>query len=888
MTRMQRSRAALVACAVGSWLGCSEHVTEPAKQQQQTTDSMVVSDPVAQPLSGSVAFASRQVADLAGSVAAVAATDLSYVSLAVGSYPGGEIAVVTNTRTRSAILTRMRGGGLDPVAIEGEAGDVIDVVIRSSGGTTIGHFTREVPSRRKPTVVRTSPGRGKTDVPLNGSIVIVFSEPVEPTTVTRSSIRLVHNGADVAGTVRQLQGDGTEYAFTPSSPMTANTDYHIVVSQAVTDLSGDALASSTDAAFRTGTKIVGPVGSVLVSPDTVRMTTASRSYQMTAAVFDTAGTQIVDAPVTWSTDDPRGLSVSPNGRITANAEGQFQVMATSGAVIGGSTVIFTGGGPAASVALSPTPLSTSVGDVVTLTATARDASGLLLDREMTWTTSDPAIATVQETGPNLAERVGHVSGVGEGTAIITVTSGQASATTTVTVRPRRAVASVSIDKTSLSLLLGETQRVTATLADANGIPITDRPVTWVTDDPAIAVLAFSYANATSAAPMPITAMGVGTITITASAEGVSSHVTVTVSTISFSAVAAGVSHTCALDTGGALYCWGVMAEPLLPQTEFFRSYIPKRIEGAPQLAGVTSGDGFSCGLTSDGHAYCWGAGPLGNDATTSYTMTPVPVSGGLTFTSISAGAAHVCALTPEGKAYCWGDNAGLGTGVFDFDGSPVPVPVTGGLTFSSISAGSYYSCGVTTAGAAYCWGFNDSGQLGDGTTTSSASPVAVAGGLTFHSVSAGRDGVVGGSGDATCGVVTSGIVYCWGHRNHGSLGDGHDQIGVSSVPTPVVGNIIFSSVSGSGAESCGVSVASAAYCWGSNQGGELGANSASPYSTVPLAVKGEIAFAQVSVGGHHACGISTTGTVYCWGAYENLGTGQTSVSYSPVKVIGQR
>jgi alpha-tubulin suppressor-like RCC1 family protein len=58
-----------------------------------------------------------------------------------------------------------------------------------------------------------------------------------------------------------------------------------------------------------------------------------------------------------------------------------------------------------------------------------------------------------------------------------------------------------------------------------------------------------------------------------------------------------------------------------------------------------------------------------------------------------------------------------------------PVGVTGGLTFSAIAAMSYgqFTCGLATSGAVYCWGANGFGQLGNGTTTNSNVPVKVAG-----------------------------------------------------------------------------------------------------------------------------------------------------------------
>ncbi len=54
-----------------------------------------------------------------------------------------------------------------------------------------------------------------------------------------------------------------------------------------------------------------------------------------------------------------------------------------------------------------------------------------------------------------------------------------------------------------------------------------------------------------------------------------------------------------------------------------------------------------------------------------------------------------------------------------------PVLVSGGLSFASVSAGETHTCGVTTGGDAYCWGDNFEGLLGDGTTTNSSVPVRV-------------------------------------------------------------------------------------------------------------------------------------------------------------------
>src|SRR5439155_1361606 len=155
--------------------------------------------------------------------------------------------------------------------------------------------------------------------------------------------------------------------------------------------------------------------------------------------------------------------------------------------------------------------------------------------------------------------------------------------------------------------------------------------------------------------------------------------------------------------------------------------------------------------------------------------------------TLSAGSDHTCGVAGSGAAYCWGTNTygGLGDGTYG-NNRLTPVAVSGGLTFAAVSGGALYTCGVTTSGAAYCWGLNNYGQLGNGTTTFSfLTPVAVSGGLTFTAVST--------SDNHTCGVTTSGAAYCWGWNNSGGLGDGttgRDRltpVAVSGRPTVAAG-----------------------------------------------------------------------------------------------------
>ena len=326
------------------------------------------------------------------------------------------------------------------------------------------------------------------------------------------------------------------------------------------------------------------------------------------------------------------------------------------------------------------------------------------------------------------------------------------------------------------------------------------------------------------------------------------------------------------------------------------------------LASVDAGTFHSCGLTSSGTAYCWGnnhTGILGVGGTTetcasfvggevSCSAVPKPVSGGLAFISLSVANGFTCGLTTSSEAYCWGANStgrlGNGTTVT----GATPEAVSGGLTFASLSAGAGHTCGLTPSGDAYCWGANDFGQLGTtsvsetceddfvGSIPCSTVPVPVSGDLIFASISAG--------GVHTCGLTSSGEAYCWGDNVLGQLGNGA-TVGYNPNPTPfaVSGGLTFASLSTGGPDTCGVTISGTAYCWGSNAQGQLGIGFSDqlPHPT-PELVLGGLTFASVSAGVDYMCGVTTNGEAYCWGLDWDGTLGNSTIGdmSAPVPVSG--
>jgi alpha-tubulin suppressor-like RCC1 family protein len=201
--------------------------------------------------------------------------------------------------------------------------------------------------------------------------------------------------------------------------------------------------------------------------------------------------------------------------------------------------------------------------------------------------------------------------------------------------------------------------------------------------------------------------------------------------------------------------------------------------------------------------------------------------------------------------------------------------------FASVSTGGNATCGITTAGLGYCWGNNQYGQLGNGVTTNSPSPTKIAGGLALGSVT------VGGLFEFSCGLSTAGAAYCWGYNDYGQLGNGNFTNSLG--PVAVTGGLTFKSLSaGEGGHVCAVTNGGAAYCWGYNSNGQLGI-AAVAYSATPVAVSGGLSFTAISAGANgQTCGIATGGAAYCWGSNSNgeLGNGTTASASAPVPVSG--
>jgi alpha-tubulin suppressor-like RCC1 family protein len=259
--------------------------------------------------------------------------------------------------------------------------------------------------------------------------------------------------------------------------------------------------------------------------------------------------------------------------------------------------------------------------------------------------------------------------------------------------------------------------------------------------------------------------------------------------------------------------------------------------------------------------------------------TPQAIAAGTSVVPFSASVSGLAANTTYYFRAVASNNGGTAKG----DSSSFSTALPSQTMWVSVDAGNAFACGINDGGQAYCWGSNGSGQLGIGTVDALAhhAPTAVLGSHSFVSITAG-------AGHA-CGLTDTHAAYCWGHNYRGRLGAGGEPDGSFPQPTLVSGGYSFSMVSAGHDHTCALATTGEAYCWGSNSNGQLGIGSSDSNNHLsPEPVAGGTKFLYISAGMNHTCGVATDGTGYCWGdnGSGQLGDGSQTERHSPTLVSG--
>ena len=213
-----------------------------------------------------------------------------------------------------------------------------------------------------------------------------------------------------------------------------------------------------------------PPANVAVSSVTLNTTTLSLTEGDSRTLTATVGpSNATEKTVTWSSSDPNVATVDQSGKVTAVGAGSVTITAKAGDQTATCTVTVSAKViPVTSISLDKTTLTLTEGDSQALTATVGPSNAT--DKTVTWSSSNPAVATVDQSGK--------VTAVGAGSATITAKAGDKAATCDVVVKAVE-VSAISLDRSSVSLNVGDELTLTATVTPANA---SDKTLTWTSSD----------------------------------------------------------------------------------------------------------------------------------------------------------------------------------------------------------------------------------------------------------------------------------------------------------------------------------------------------------------------------------------------------------------------
>jgi len=347
---------------------------------------------------------------------------------------------------------------------------------------------------------------------------------------------------------------------------------------------------------------------------------------------------------------------------------------------------------------------------------------------------------------------------------------------------------------------------------------------------------------------------------------------------------------CAVTSGGRLVCW----------RNGTRLRSPEVVANVVNARRVVAGEKHVCALTADGHVYCRGEdsyGQLGRGepARVEDEFARVVEASGTELSNVvdlAAGLSHTCARKRDGTLWCWGgdDMGQLGHGAMSDEhcvGSLCRRSARQVVGFTlaagdpepqSLAAGARHTCARRASdNSLWCWGqANSYGFAPSGPFLTNTDDCN---GTACRLVPRRFDGVTNvlrvAAGKAyTCVLRADAAqpVRCWGV----SIPTREEAIeGITGTPAALI----------EGDEhACVITTTGAVQCWGNAANGTIAhANNVRPFATQVNGLSGATALA---VGEQHSCAVVNGGAVHCWGANfsHQLGDGTALDRGQPVTV----
>ena len=226
-------------------------------------------------------------------------------------------------------------------------------------------------------------------------------------------------------------------------------------------------------------------------------------------------------------------------------------------------------------------------------------------------------------------------------------------------------------------------------------------------------------------------------------------------------ISAGYYHMAAIKTDGTLWAWGYNGKGQLGDNTLSNKSSPVQTAASGNSwKKISAGLFHTIALKTDGAIWSWGynaSGQLGDNTTTN-RVSPGQLYGNNTcWRSVSSGWQHSAAIKTDGTLWLWGNNSCGQLGDFTTINKSSPVQTySGGNTWKQVSTSNHVTTAIKTDGTLWAWGDGSLGQIGLNNYSNKLTPTQT--GCNFTDWRR-----VSNTGSAVTAIKNDGTVWTWGY-----------------------------------------------------------------------------------------------------------------------------
>lgn len=350
----------------------------------------------------------------------------------------------------------------------------------------------------------------------------------------------------------------------------------------------------------------------------------------------------------------------------------------------------------------------------------------------------------------------------------------------------------------------------------------------------------------------------------------------------FCSIDSGQAATSVIDKNGKIWSWGVNSTGQYGDNSVVRVTTPKSICGAVKtFCKILSGQTQKVAIDKNGRAWGWGTGANGvlGDGTSNPRSTPVSVAGAVkTFCHIGT-YSNTAAIDKNGQVWTWGTGLQGCLGNNSTTAVCTPISICGAVkTFCKIAVGPFQVLAIDKNGRAWGWGQNAAGGIGNNSVVAVCTPVSVCGAVkTFCEIAQGE------LANFTAAIDKNGRAWCWGSGTNGALGNNGAL--TRSTPVSVCGAVkTFCKISCGSGHSLALDKYGIIWGWGQNAAYQLGDGTQTNRCT-PVSLNGaKKTFCQIGAGLLCSVAIDQYGQAWAWGSNFNAELGIGFSNATPIKI----